>query len=108
VTVGDWIASRTPQPPPALSREVLDALGAEAHLPAARVSGVCLAAAARSLDSLLVDARFTRDNALELLAIDALTTYAFEHASESAAPGELEALATRGVHVFGQLTAHRV
>jgi hypothetical protein len=108
VTVGDWIASRAPQPPPALSREVLEALGAEAHLPESRASEVCLAAAARSLDGLLVDARFTRDNALELLAIDALTTYAFEHASESAAARELEALATRGLRVFGQLTAQRV
>lgn len=108
MTVGDWIASREPQPPPALSREVLQALGAEARLPESRASEVCLAAAARSLDGLLVDARFTRGNALELLAIDALTTYAFEHASESAAARELEALATRGVRVLGQLTAQRV
>lgn len=108
MTVADWIASREPQAPPALARGVLVALGPEAHLPESRVSEVCLAAAARALDGLLADARFTRDSALELLAIDALTTYAFEHGSESAGERELEALATHGVHLFGRLTAQRV
>jgi hypothetical protein len=109
VTVRDWIARRTPGARPALVERVLAALAADADAPELRTAELCLAAAARSLDALLSESRFGRDSALDLLTIDALTTYAFEHASESgASEAQLEALAKRGAHLLGQLTIQRV
>lgn len=108
MTVKDWITSRKPQAPPALLQQVLAALGEDAEVPESRTLDVCLAAAARSLAGLLSERRFARDSALELLAIDALTTFAFEHASESAPETGLEEMATRGVSLFGQLASQRV
>lgn len=109
MTVRDWIARRTPGARPALVERVLAALAADAGAPESRVAELCLAAAARSLDALLAESRFGRDSALDLLAIDALATYAFEHASESGASEEqLATLAKQGAHLLGHLTTQRV
>jgi hypothetical protein len=68
-----------------------------------------LTAASRALDSLLSAGRFARDSALELLVIDALTTYAYEHASlQPHSATALEALAQRGTRLLGQLMTQRV
>lgn len=109
VTVRDWISSRSPKGRPALTDRVLAALGRDADAPESRTAELCLAAAARSLDELLAEGRFGRESALDLLTIDALATYAFEHGSEAAASDEeLATLAKRGAHVLGQLATPRV
>jgi hypothetical protein len=107
VTVGDWIRGRTERSPAALTREILVALGADSEAPAARTAELCLAAAQRSLAALIDAGRFAREYALELLAIDALTTFAFDHASESGAGERLGALAKESARSFGQLTGTR-
>jgi hypothetical protein len=90
-------------------RQVLSLLGTDADADASETGEICLAAAARSLDSLLSENRFARESALELLAVDALTTYAFEHASQSPDGGRrLDALAARATRLLGQLTTQRV
>lgn len=95
MTVADWLDSRRPAPPPTL----------RAHLdrrvpPASRGAGEGalpdhLAAAGRGLlERVLSDPTAGRDLALDLLAADALVTYAFEAQAE-ADPGRLVELARR-------------
>jgi hypothetical protein len=81
VTLLAWLASRTPAP----SRELADRIGQLAAPVSAEPGGVadrCLLAAERALERLLSTPADTRDAALDLLAIDALVTYAFEAASD--------------------------
>jgi len=112
VTIGDWISGRAPQPPPELRERILAALGTDAAADESRTAELCLAAAQRSLDTLLAERRFARDSAVDLLAIDALTTYAFEYASTASGGGEstedLAALSDRATRQLGQLVTARV
>jgi hypothetical protein len=109
VTIRDWITNRTAQAPAALLEQILAALGPDADAKESRTAELCLASAARALDALLSENRFGRDTALELLAIDALTTLAFEYASQTAASQEdLAALATQSARTLGQLATQRV
>lgn len=104
MTVSEWIGGRRPAAPSALVHEVASILGADGDRPGDETADVCLRAAARALEQLLAERRFERDSALRLLAIDALTTYAFEHASGTAGSvGEMEAIARRGAHLFGEI-----
>jgi hypothetical protein len=88
MTVREWIAQRSTAVPVLLTEQILELLGSDASGDAASTAQYCLAAATRSLDELLGAGRFSRDSALRLLAVDALMTFAFEHASESAASQE--------------------
>lgn len=110
MTVREWIAQRTPPPPPALSARMLTALGNDADLPASRTAEVCLAAATRSLEVILSGSRFTREEggALDLLTVDGLTACAFEYASQSGSAQALEAFAEQGAYRLGQLMTQRV
>ena len=95
MTLPDWLDSRRPAPPPTL----------RAHLdrrvpPASRGGGEGalpdhLAAAGRDLlDRVLSHPAAGRDLALDLLAADALITYAFEAQAEED-PGRMVELAQR-------------
>lgn len=108
MTVRDWIEQRPAQPPASLMQQVLSMLGTDADAEESRTAETCLAAAARALEALVEERRFTRDHAAELLAIDALTTYAFEHASSRGDARRLAALSETGARLFGQLMAQRV
>ena len=109
MTVREWIAGHTPPPPTSLADRILGMLGDDAESDAVETAEICLAAAARALDSLLAEGRFARDSALELLAIDALTTYAYEHASLSREGIQrLETFAARGTELLGRLVTQRV
>ena len=81
-TIGDWLAARTPVPPAALIERMRQALGEALDAPAAEAHERCLAAAERLVrdqsDARLVE----RAAALDLLAADALTTYALEVAAD--------------------------
>lgn len=106
MTVRDWIVRRSTSVPEVLTERILGLLGSDGDQAEARTGEVCLAAATRSLEELLADGRYGRDGALYLLAIDALTTFAFEHASEADAGSEaLRALATHGARTLAQLGA---
>lgn len=109
MTIRDWITSRLPDAPRALLEQMIAALGRDADAVVSRTPELCIAAAARVLDALLSDNRFARENARELLAIDALTTLAFEYASDtSGAEEQLASLAAHAVATLSQLTTQRV
>lgn len=108
MTVRQWVAQHSAQVPEALTARVIELLGARADEPASHAGEVCLSAARQSLDQLLSSGRYQRDSALDLLAVDALTTFAFEHASEaSASSAEIKAMAMDGARALaGIAPAH--
>ena len=83
MTVSEWLAARTPRPPDALRQRVLYRLGDSAAAYASEASAVCVAAAARTIAELNAADASTRDAAIDLLAADALITYAVEAASDA-------------------------
>jgi len=93
VTVGDWLAARTPPPPPELAARVREALGDALMLDAATIPDAALVAAERLLESLLARGCASREQAGALLTADALVTYAFEGSAED--PASVTALAER-------------
>jgi hypothetical protein len=92
VTIAEWLAARRPRPPGALrariEAELASSLGEDASLATDRL----LEAGERMAQLLLRSGSTSRESALDLLAADALVTYAFEAASE--APADLVARAT--------------
>ena len=90
-----WLEGRRPAPPPALAERLRDALADVAGAADESVAERCLAAGERLLAGLLARGCGSRDAALDLLAADALVTYAFEAAS--AEPARLEERARRAM-----------
>ena len=88
-----WLESRAPAPPPELARtmRVLSAAVADRE----PTPEVLLAAAHGAMKTLLSGGCLTRASALELLAVDALVTYAFEAAAEE--PERIEARAEQAL-----------
>lgn len=80
-TVATWLAEREPAPPPALLQRLRAALDDDAQCSANEASNACLRAGERLLTVVLRQCETNRDCALDLLAADALVTYAFEAAS---------------------------
>jgi hypothetical protein len=101
MTVGDWLALRTPPPPAALRTRIGEALGAAAAMDAADTTDTCLRAAERLVDQLLRGGCTSRESALDLLTADALVTYAFEAAGES--PMDLTARAADAMRRMASL-----
>jgi hypothetical protein len=79
-TVGDWIARVTPAPPEALHQRLQALLGPHAERPVADVPEACLEAGEQLLETLITSGSTSRASALDLLAVDALVTYAFQAA----------------------------
>ncbi len=99
-----WLASRTPAPPASLAARIGALYGADAGDAGVPVSAErCVDAAARAVGALLADGATSRASALDLLAADALATYAFELASDR--PHELAALADAAMRRFAALAA---
>ena len=82
MTIRDWLSTRTPPPPAALRARIDDALGDRANAPAANALAENVAAAEALLRELLARPTTGRESALDLLAVDALITYAFEAAAD--------------------------
>jgi len=103
VTVGDWLLDRTPVPPPPLAERVHGALGDRLNEPSTHAYAALLGTAESLLAELLALGCAQRDRALDLLAVDALVTYAFEAAAESPdtlaerASGAMSAIARQAV-----------
>jgi hypothetical protein len=85
VTVGEWLAARTPRPPRVLGARIGLAMGESLSLDLAHAPEALLAAGERVIAELLRGGSTTRESALDLLTADALVTYAFEAAAESPA-----------------------
>ena len=104
-TVRAWLASRTPAPPPLLRSRVTEALGDALERDATETERVCLEAAERVLERLVDDNAATRQEAVDLLAADALVTYALEYAAE--APAGFEEHARGAIERFGRMSEAR-
>ncbi|MEO6527814.1 MAG: hypothetical protein ABIP93_14435 [Gemmatimonadaceae bacterium] len=91
MTLAEWIDARRPVPPPALRARIDHALGESLAADASEALDWCLQAGERLVESLLRNNATTRESALDLLAADALVTYAFEAGSDR--PSELGARA---------------
>ena len=94
-TVGSWIASIEPRPPAALAARLEQLLAPFAMRRREDVPEACLEAGERLLDELLASGSTSRGTALDLLAVDALVTYAFQAAAD--APGRLDHRAGRAM-----------
>lgn len=104
MTIGEWLASRTPVPPPELLARLTTALGPALERDRAELWSACLGAAERMLVELLEGGCAGRERALDLLAVDALVTYAFEAACDD--PGRLDARAQEAMTRVAALATH--
>jgi hypothetical protein len=82
-----WLDARRPIPPAALRARIDAALGPDLHADVDAVADTLLTAAEQLVRSLLDEGATSRGSAIDLLAADALVTYAFE--AESERPAEL-------------------
>jgi hypothetical protein len=82
MTLAEWLEARRPPPPPALRARIDTALGQHLHETALDPAETFIAAAERVVQTLLDENATSRGSALDLLAADALVTYAFEAQSE--------------------------
>ncbi|HET7623497.1 MAG TPA: hypothetical protein VFK39_16440 [Gemmatimonadaceae bacterium] len=105
--LSEWLAARTPRPPEALQQGIHAALGAALDHDVVEGRGRTheeLLAAARSLLCIGPGAGCEgeeRKAAQDLLAADALVTYAFEIAAED--PDAIDSLAESAMRDFGAL-----
>ena len=95
-----WLDARDPAPPAALAARVQAAVDLPAAPPSA-IPAAALDAGVATLAAVLGDGGTTRASAIDLLAADALVTWAFEAAAES--PGELDALAADAMERIARL-----
>jgi len=91
MSLAKWLDARRPAPPAALRARIDSALGTDLHADVQEVGDSLLGAGEQLVRSLLEAEATSRDAALDLLAADALVTYAFEAASER--PAELSSRA---------------
>lgn len=103
MTVGEWLAQRRPAPPPALVARIEAVLGEASASGSGAATEVCLRAAERLVTDLLRGDCASRESALDLLAADALVTYAFEAAAET--PATLAATASAALERIATLAA---
>ena len=101
MTITEWLAARTPAPPEVLLRRIARALGVEGSRPVSDAHDVLVAAGERIAADVLAGGGTSRDTALDLLAADALVTYAFEAPSEG--PRELVSRAERSMARIARL-----
>jgi hypothetical protein len=102
-TVGDWMARLAPAPPAALHVRLCELVARSAHRPVTEVPEACLEAGESLLDSLLASGSTSRATALDLLAVDALVTYAFQAGADD--PARLEERAARAMARIALLPA---
>jgi hypothetical protein len=82
VRLTDWLRQREPEPPPVLARRIAE-FAAPFDAQERDAADGCLAAATSALGRVLGAQAGSRDSAVDLLAVDALVTYAFEAAAAS-------------------------
>lgn len=103
--LAEWLDARTPRPPEALAARIRAALAPVLYQPVeagrGRAHDELLAAAAALLSAAPGSESQERSAARDLLAADALVTYAFEIAAEE--PDTIDALAESAMRYFGAL-----
>ena len=103
MTIGEWLATRAPKPPENLAARITRALGPAASADEGDTVIACLDATMVLLASLRDDPDAGREVALDLLAADALMTYAFEAAAQD--PLTLSAVAKGAMWRVGEVAA---
>ena len=103
--MGEWVSAIDPRPPAALAERLVVLLAPFAGRPVDLVPESCLEAGERVLDELLASGSTSRGSALDLLAVDALVTYAFQEAAHD--PTRLEARAARAMARIAALPGER-
>ncbi|HJU65803.1 MAG TPA: hypothetical protein VJ596_09010 [Gemmatimonadaceae bacterium] len=98
--LANWLETRTPAAPPLLLDRLRGALGSDLTRDADASFEICLSAAERLLTTILTEGSGSRSQAVDLLAADALVTYAFEAASS-----EADRLAQRADAAMARLAA---
>ena len=88
MTVGGWLNGREPAPPHRLAVRIEVATRAQAEQPASRATESLLDVCESLLREVVARPAAGRESALDLLAADALATYALEAAAD--APESLE------------------
>ena len=106
MTVAEWLDTRTPTPPAELARQIRASLGSAAQADVACAADRCIDAAERAVAALLESGRTGRESAGDLLAADALVTYAFEAAADD--PARLESRAAGAMVRLARLGAIRI
>ena len=102
MTIRDWLAHREPSPPRVL-RERVEALALAVPEQHGDVAGSLVAAAEAALGRLSLCGAGDRATALDLLAVDALVTYAFESAARD--PDGIPELSARAMSRLSGATA---
>jgi hypothetical protein len=102
VTVADWLSHRAPAPPRVLQERVADLVRAVPE-PQGTPGQALLAAAEMALARLVRTVPADRASALDLLAIDALVTYALEYAAET--PESLPAVSAEAMSRLSRVAA---
>jgi hypothetical protein len=87
-SLASWLATRVPAAPPALTHRMRTALSGHLSRSASEAPSECLVAGESLLADLLANGRTTREGAVDLLAADALVTYAFEALAEQVSAAE--------------------
>jgi hypothetical protein len=105
VTVGEWLSARTPAPPVLLAARLRVLLGARSADRSSSAYDAALSTAESLLAELMALDCAGRDRALDLLAVDAMVTYAFEAAAES--PDTLSARAGAAMTAIAKLALAR-
>ena len=84
MTIGQWLAERTPRPPELLAERIERALEQCSGADAGQAAESCSAVGEAMLRRFLAEPpnASKREMALDLLTIDALVTYAFEDSDE--------------------------
>ena len=101
-TAGEWLQSRTPRPPNALTARLGVLLANEQRGSTAGIAATLFDASVRLLETLLRLEGSTRDSALDLLAADALMTYAMEAAADDV--GALDVFAATAMSRIAAIT----
>jgi hypothetical protein len=99
VTLGAWLRDRTPPSPERLLARIEEVLGDDRAHDAADAPELCLDAAEVLLRDLTTRASMGREAALDMLTVDALTTFAFEAAASD--PDRLGERAAAAMARFG-------
>lgn len=102
MTVADWLESRTPVPHGVLADRIRTALQPHLAHAANNAAQLCLDASQQMLVQLLQTGSTSRETATDLLAVDAMVTYAFEAAAESRNT-DLDALAAEAMQRIAQV-----
>ena len=100
-TVERWLIALQPPPPSALAARLTELLAPYLAWPMARVPDACLEAGERLLSALLISGSTERGTALDLLAVDALVSYAFQAAAD--APDQIELRAAQAMRRISAL-----